>query len=155
MADYEQMSKDELYEVAQERDIEGRSDMTKAELLEAIRATADPQPQVADVSDPATAESQQAPGPTVLPDPSTGQPVNVAPDPAAYGQPIHQQEADALRQQVADLTNRIAALESQLAQRNIQPAQQQQSVESYGSGQPDPTLAGDRPTQPVQPPVSP
>ena len=35
-ADLDSMSKAELYEIAQERDIEGRSDMTKAELLKAL-----------------------------------------------------------------------------------------------------------------------
>lgn len=35
---YEEWTKDELYDRAQELDIEGRSDMTKAELIEALRA---------------------------------------------------------------------------------------------------------------------
>ena len=34
---YEERTKDELYEQAQELDIEGRSDMTKDELIEALR----------------------------------------------------------------------------------------------------------------------
>ncbi|PHR18337.1 MAG: Rho termination factor [Hoeflea sp.] len=34
---YEDWSKDELYERAQELDIDGRSDMTKGELIEALR----------------------------------------------------------------------------------------------------------------------
>ena len=34
---YEQWTKDELYERAQELDIDGRSDMTKDELIEALR----------------------------------------------------------------------------------------------------------------------
>lgn len=34
---YEEWTKDELYERAQELDIEGRSDMTKEELIEALR----------------------------------------------------------------------------------------------------------------------
>lgn len=35
---YEEWTKDELYERAQELDIEGRSDMTKDELIEALRS---------------------------------------------------------------------------------------------------------------------
>lgn len=35
---YEDWTKDELYERAQELDIDGRSDMTKDELIEALRA---------------------------------------------------------------------------------------------------------------------
>ena len=35
---YEEWTKDELYERAQELDIEGRSDMSKDELIEALRA---------------------------------------------------------------------------------------------------------------------
>ena len=35
---YEEWSKDELYERAQELDVEGRSDMTKDELIAALRA---------------------------------------------------------------------------------------------------------------------
>ena len=35
---YEDMTRDDLYARAQERDIEGRSDMTKAELIDALRA---------------------------------------------------------------------------------------------------------------------
>ena len=34
---YEERTKDELYEQAQELDIEGRSDMTKDELIDALR----------------------------------------------------------------------------------------------------------------------
>ena len=34
---YEERTKDELYDQAQELDIEGRSDMTKDELIEALR----------------------------------------------------------------------------------------------------------------------
>ena len=34
---YEEWTKDELYDRAQELDIEGRSDMTKDELIEALR----------------------------------------------------------------------------------------------------------------------
>lgn len=34
---YEDWSKEELYERAQELDVEGRSDMTKQELIEALR----------------------------------------------------------------------------------------------------------------------
>lgn len=34
---YEEWTKDELYERAQELDIDGRSDMTKDELIEALR----------------------------------------------------------------------------------------------------------------------
>ena len=34
---YEEWSKDELYERAQELDVEGRSDMTKDELISALR----------------------------------------------------------------------------------------------------------------------
>lgn len=34
---YEERTRDELYERAQELDIEGRSDMTKEELIEALR----------------------------------------------------------------------------------------------------------------------
>jgi len=34
---YENWTKDELYERAQELDIDGRSDMTKGELIEALR----------------------------------------------------------------------------------------------------------------------
>ena len=34
---YEEWTRDELYERAQELDIEGRSDMTKDELIEALR----------------------------------------------------------------------------------------------------------------------
>lgn len=34
---YEEWTKDELYQRAQELDIEGRSDMTKGELIEALR----------------------------------------------------------------------------------------------------------------------
>jgi len=34
---YEDWTKDELYERAQELDIDGRSDMTKGELIEALR----------------------------------------------------------------------------------------------------------------------
>lgn len=37
-APYEEWTKDDLYERAQELDIEGRSDMTKAELIEALRS---------------------------------------------------------------------------------------------------------------------
>ena len=36
-APYEERTKDELYERAQELDIEGRSDMTKDELIDALR----------------------------------------------------------------------------------------------------------------------
>ncbi|MAT04094.1 MAG: Rho termination factor [Acidimicrobiaceae bacterium] len=36
---YEDWSKDDLYERAQELDIDGRSDMTKDELIEALRST--------------------------------------------------------------------------------------------------------------------
>jgi hypothetical protein len=35
---YEEWTKDELYERAQELDIEGRSDMTKDELIDALRS---------------------------------------------------------------------------------------------------------------------
>ena len=35
---YEDWSKDDLYERAQELDVEGRSDMTKDELIEALRS---------------------------------------------------------------------------------------------------------------------
>ena len=35
---YDEWSKDELYERAQELDIDGRSDMTKDELIEALRS---------------------------------------------------------------------------------------------------------------------
>ncbi len=35
---YEEWSKEELYERAQELEIEGRSDMTKEELIEALRS---------------------------------------------------------------------------------------------------------------------
>lgn len=35
---YEDWSKDELYERAQELDVDGRSDMTKDELIEALRS---------------------------------------------------------------------------------------------------------------------
>ncbi len=35
---YEEWTKDELYERAQELDIEGRSDMTKSELIDALRS---------------------------------------------------------------------------------------------------------------------
>ncbi|MXQ07748.1 Rho termination factor [Alphaproteobacteria bacterium GH1-50] len=35
---YEEWTKDELYERAQELDIDGRSDMTKDELIEALRS---------------------------------------------------------------------------------------------------------------------
>lgn len=35
---YEEWSKDELYERAQELDVDGRSDMTKDELIEALRS---------------------------------------------------------------------------------------------------------------------
>jgi DNA end-binding protein Ku len=38
---YEELSRDELYELAQERDIPGRSSMTKAELAEALRGGQD------------------------------------------------------------------------------------------------------------------
>lgn len=34
---YEERTKDDLYELAQERDIDGRSAMTKDELIEALR----------------------------------------------------------------------------------------------------------------------
>ncbi|MCJ7420641.1 DUF7218 family protein [Sphingomicrobium astaxanthinifaciens] len=34
---YEERTKEELYDLAQERDIEGRSDMTKDEMIEALR----------------------------------------------------------------------------------------------------------------------
>ena len=34
---YEEWTKDELYDRAQELDVEGRSDMTKAELIDALR----------------------------------------------------------------------------------------------------------------------
>lgn len=34
--DYEEMTKDELYEMAQEREIEGRSSMNKDELIDAL-----------------------------------------------------------------------------------------------------------------------
>lgn len=34
---YEQRTKDELYELAQERDIEGRSSMSKSDLVKALR----------------------------------------------------------------------------------------------------------------------
>ncbi|MFW6331482.1 MAG: Rho termination factor N-terminal domain-containing protein [Gemmatimonadota bacterium] len=37
MGDLENKTKDELYELATEREIEGRSNMTKAELLKALR----------------------------------------------------------------------------------------------------------------------
>ena len=37
-APYEDWTKDELYERAQELDIDGRSDMTKDELIEALRS---------------------------------------------------------------------------------------------------------------------
>lgn len=37
---YEEWTKDELYERAQELDVEGRSDMTKDELIEALRSDA-------------------------------------------------------------------------------------------------------------------
>lgn len=37
-APYEEWTKDELYERAQELDIDGRSDMTKDELIEALRS---------------------------------------------------------------------------------------------------------------------
>ena len=37
-AAYEEWTKDELYERAQELDIEGRSDMSKSELISALRA---------------------------------------------------------------------------------------------------------------------
>lgn len=37
-APYEDWSKDDLYDRAQELDIEGRSDMTKDELIEALRS---------------------------------------------------------------------------------------------------------------------
>ena len=36
---YEEWTKDELYERAQELDVEGRSDMSKDELIEALRST--------------------------------------------------------------------------------------------------------------------
>lgn len=36
---YEEWTKDELYERAQELDIDGRSDMSKDELIEALRST--------------------------------------------------------------------------------------------------------------------
>ncbi|WP_299282540.1 Rho termination factor N-terminal domain-containing protein [uncultured Tateyamaria sp.] len=36
---YEEWTKDELYERAQELDVEGRSDMDKSELIEALRNT--------------------------------------------------------------------------------------------------------------------
>lgn len=36
---YDEWSKDDLYDRAQELDIEGRSDMTKDELIEALRST--------------------------------------------------------------------------------------------------------------------
>ena len=36
-ADLDSLNKAELYDLAQERDIEGRSDMTKAELLKALK----------------------------------------------------------------------------------------------------------------------
>ncbi len=35
---YEEWTKDELYERAQELDVDGRSDMTKDELIEALRS---------------------------------------------------------------------------------------------------------------------
>ncbi len=37
---YEEWTKDELYERARELDVEGRSDMTKDELIEALRSDA-------------------------------------------------------------------------------------------------------------------
>lgn len=42
---YETLTRDELYDIARERDIHGRSSMRKAELLEAVRAT-DPHPRL-------------------------------------------------------------------------------------------------------------
>ena len=36
---YDEWSKDDLYDRAQELDIDGRSDMTKDELIEALRST--------------------------------------------------------------------------------------------------------------------
>lgn len=37
--DYSRMTKTELYELAQERDLPGRSDMSKVELVEALEAS--------------------------------------------------------------------------------------------------------------------
>lgn len=36
--DFDEMTRDELYDVADEMDIDGRSSMNKAELLEAVKA---------------------------------------------------------------------------------------------------------------------
>lgn len=77
--DYEKLTKAALLDLAAERDIEGRSEMSKAQLVEALRSTPTPPPPEVD------AEQQGGGGPTAPTGTTAPAAATGAPVPAAEG----------------------------------------------------------------------